>query len=88
MTKADLASKLSRTLGISSSEAETIVSTIYLSILGSVQAGQTVDIRGFGRFTMRLNRGSPPARVPHFRPSRRLKQFVRSHSGSWAEAAR
>jgi integration host factor subunit beta len=87
MTRTDLISELSRVLGISAQESEDMVGTVYLSIIGSLQAGETVDIRGFGRFMTRpRRRGSPPARVPYFRPSKQLKQFIRTH-GSPAPAA-
>ena len=87
MTRTDLICELSRVLGISATESENIVDTVYLSIVGSLQAGETIDIRGFGRFTTRpRRRGSPPARVPFFRPSKQLKQFIRTYS-SQAPAA-
>ncbi len=95
LTKADLIEEVLRITELPRKESETIVETIFDSIIGSIQKGDKIEIRGFGSFRTRQRRGRvgrnpktgekvevPPKKIPFFKPSKELKDFVNS-----AEAA-
>jgi integration host factor subunit beta len=97
LTKADLIEEVLRITELPRKESETIVETIFDSIIGSLQKGQKIEIRGFGSFRTRERRGRigrnpktgakvevPAKRIPFFKPSKELKDFV---NGSAAQAA-
>jgi integration host factor subunit beta len=80
-------------------ESEIIVETIFEGIIGALQNGDKIEIRGFGSFRTRQRRGRigrnpktgakvevPPKRIPFFKPSKELKDFVNT-SGSPAARA-
>ena len=89
MTKADLVEEVIRVTELPRKESETIVETIFESIVRSLRAGDKIEIRGFGSFRTRQRRGRigrnpktgdkvevPPKRIPFFKPSKELKEFV------------
>jgi len=89
LTKADLPRK----------ESETIVETIFDSIIESLQKGQKIEIRGFGSFRTRERRGRigrnpktgakvdvPAKKIPFFKPSKELKDFVNTSEAQAAPA--
>ena len=93
MTKADLVEEVSRAVQASRLEAETIVETIFGSIVGALQKNDKVEIRGFGSFRSRSRRGRtgrnpktgarvavPPKRIPFFKPSKDLKELINARS--------
>ena len=95
LTKADLIQEVERITELKRSDSETIVETIFDSIIESLQKGDKIEIRGFGSFRTRQRRGRvgrnpktgakvevPPKKIPFFKPSKELKDFVNS-----AEAA-
>src|SRR5258705_10759651 len=97
LTKADLIEEVLRITELPRKESETIVETIFDSIIGSLQKGQKIEIRGFGSFRTRERRGRigrnpktgakvevPAKKIPFFKPSKELKDFV---NGSEAQAA-
>ena len=97
LTKADLIEEVLRITELPRKESETIVETIFDSIIGSLQKGQKIEIRGFGSFRTRERRGRigrnpktgakvevPATKIPFFKPSNELKDFV---NGSEAHAA-
>jgi integration host factor subunit beta len=53
MTKSDLITELAATLNISQVKASGIVGTILDSMTDALVAGDSVEIRGFGSFTVR-----------------------------------
>jgi integration host factor subunit beta len=64
MTKSELIEKLSYTNGVlNKKESEIIVNTIFNSISSALIAGDRVEIRGFGSFTIR-QRDAREARNP------------------------
>ena len=96
MTKADLVEEVIRATELPRKESETIVETIFESIIAALQSGEKIEIRGFGSFRTRQRRGRigrnpktgakvdvPPKRIPFFKPSKELKDFV---NGSGAAA--
>jgi integration host factor subunit beta len=91
LTKADLIEEVLRLTELPRKESETIVETIFDSIIGALQKGEKIEIRGFGSFRTRQRRGRvgrnpktgarvevPAKKIPFFKPSKELKDFVNS----------
>ena len=89
LTKADLIEEVLRISELPRKESETIVETIFESIIDALQKGDKIEIRGFGSFRTRERRGRigrnpktgakvdvPPKKIPFFKPSKELKDFV------------
>src|SRR5208283_3884751 len=57
LTKADLIEEVLRITELPRKESETIVETIFESIIESLQGGDKIEIRGFGSFRTRQRRG-------------------------------
>jgi integration host factor subunit beta len=89
VTKADLVEEVVRVTELPRKESETVVETIFESIIGALQGGDRIEIRGFGSFRTRQRRGRtgrnpktgakvevPPKRIPFFKPSKELKDHV------------
>ncbi len=100
MTKADLVEEVVRVTELPRKESETIVETIFESIIQALQSGDKIEIRGFGSFRTRQRRGRtgrnpktgakvevPPKRIPFFKPSKELKDFVNGAPPAEAPAA-
>jgi integration host factor subunit beta len=90
MTKSELCEHLSEITGtLNKKEAELIVNTIFDSIRDALAAGERVEIRGFGSFSIR-ERDARMARnpktgesvsidgkkVPFFKTGKELKELV------------
>jgi len=99
MTKADLVEEVARVTDLPRKESEIVVETIFESIIKALQGGEKIEIRGFGSFRTRPRKGRigrnpktgarvevPPKRIPYFKPSKELKDFVNT-SGAQAAAA-
>ena len=89
VTKADLVEEVIRITELPRKESEIVVETIFESIIQALQTGEKIEIRGFGSFRTRQRRGRtgrnpktgakvevPPKRIPFFKPSKELKDFV------------
>ncbi len=89
MTKADLIDEVSRSVEMSRKDSEVIVETIFGSIVKSLQAGDKIEVRGFGSFRTRqrnprIGRNPktgtrvdvPAKKIPYFKPSKELKDLV------------
>ena len=100
MTKAELIEDVSRAVEMSRKDSELIVETIFESIIQALQTGDKIEIRGFGSFRTRQRRGRigrnpktgakvdvPPKRIPFFKPSKELKDFVNHDALPSASAA-
>ena len=100
LTKADLIEEVLRVTELPRKESETIVETIFDSIIGSLQKGQKIEIRGFGSFRTRERRGRigrnpktgakvevPAKKIPFFKPSKELKDFVNNSEAQAAPAS-
>ena len=100
MTKADLIDEVSRLAELTRKDSEVIVETIFDSIVRSLRSGDKIEIRGFGSFRTRQRRGRtgrnpktgakvevPPKRIPFFKPSKELKDFVNGPPPAQAAAA-
>jgi len=100
MTKADLVEEVVRMTELPRKESEVIVETIFESIIQALQGGDKIEIRGFGSFRTRQRRGRtgrnpktgakvdvPPKRIPFFKPSKELKDFVNSAAATAGPAS-
>ena len=89
MTKADLVEEVTRVTELPRKESEAVVETIFESIISALQTDDKIEIRGFGSFRTRQRRGRtgrnpktgakvevPPKKIPYFKPSKELKDFV------------
>ena len=101
MTKADLVEEVVRVTELPRKESEIIVETIFESIIAALQGGDKIEIRGFGSFRTRQRRGRtgrnpktgakvevPPKRIPFFKPSKELKDFVNAAPAAASPAVR
>ena len=92
MTKAELIEEVARVVEMTRKDSETIVETIFDSIVNSLHKGEKIEIRGFGSFRTRQRQprvgrnpktGSrvevPSKRIPYFKPSKELRDLV-NHS--------
>jgi integration host factor subunit beta len=93
MTKADLVEEVIRVTELPRKESETIVETIFENIIQALKTNDKIEIRGFGSFRTRQRRGRigrnpktgekvdvPPKRIPYFKPSKELKEFVNAEA--------
>jgi integration host factor subunit beta len=100
LTKADLIEEVLRITELPRKESETVVETIFESIIQSLQKGDKIEIRGFGSFRTRQRRGRigrnpktgakvdvPPKKIPFFKPSKELKDFVNVAGSDHAASA-
>jgi integration host factor subunit beta len=91
MTKADLVEEVTRVADLPRKESEAVVETIFESIISALQADDKIEFRGFGSFRTRQRRGRtgrnpktgakvevPPKKIPYFKPSKELKDFINS----------
>src|ERR1700730_10231917 len=95
LQKKDLVEEVSRVVEGSRNDGEAIVDQIFASMVRALQAGDKVEIRGFGTFHTRQRKARaarnprtgapvavPPKRVPFFKPSKELKQLVNAGAES------
>src|SRR3954470_20755110 len=100
LTKADLIEDVLRVTELPRKESETIVETIFESIIEALQKGEKIEIRGFGSFRTRQRRGRvgrnpktgakvevPAKKIPFFKPSKELKDFVNTANGESASVS-
>jgi integration host factor subunit beta len=91
MTKAELVDAVARKSELSKKDAEVIVQAVLDSIIGSLQGGEKVELRGFGSFRLRERASRqgrnpktgekvdvPAKRVPYFKPGKELKELINS----------
>ena len=89
MTKADLVEKVTALGDLTRRDGEVIVETIFGSVIGALQTGDKIEIRGFGSFRIRqrnprIGRNPktgervevPAKKVPYFKPSKELRDLV------------
>lgn len=93
MTKADLVEDVIKVTRLPRKESEQIVEIVFDSIISALQTGDKIEIRGFGSFRTRERRGRmgrnpktgekvevPAKRIPFFKPSKELKDYVNSEA--------
>ena len=89
MTKADLVEEVSAVSRLSKKSSELVVNTFFDSIVGSLQRGEKIELRGFGSFKLRHRRARvgrnpktgarvdvPAKVVPYFKPGKDLRELV------------
>ena len=89
MTKADLVEKVSREAEMTKKDAEQLVEIIFESIVGSLNKGEKIELRGFGSFRVRERNARkgrnpktgeavdiPAKRVAYFKPGKELKELI------------
>ncbi len=94
MTKADLVHQIAMKLQLTKQQADTVVTLFWQSITDALQAGDHVELRGFGSFRVRarhprLGRNPktgatvaiPAKAVPWFKPGKALRLLVNDRPG-------
>ncbi len=89
MTKADLIDLVSKRVQVPKKSAEIIVSTVFKSLTDALDAGEKVELRGFGSFRIKIREARtahnpktgekvmvPRKAVPYFRAGKLLKEAV------------
>ncbi len=89
MTKADLVEQVAGEAEMTKKDAEQLVEIIFESIIGALNKGEKIELRGFGSFRVR-ERGArkgrnpktgapvsiPAKRVAYFKPGKDLKEVI------------
>ena len=96
VTKSELIERVAQESGLSKGRAEMVVNTIFDAMSGALVAGDGVEIRGFGSFSVRQYKSyegrNPrtgdvvhvsPKRLPFFKVGKELRERV---NGSWEPA--
>lgn len=94
MTKADLINLISEQAKITRVKAETVVNTIFDSMVEALQKGDRIEIRGFGSFVNRqydAYKGRNPRtgevievsqkKLPFFKVGKELKEEINVNAG-------
>ena len=89
MTKSELIEALSIKAKITKTHAEQLVDNIFDSMTGALKRGESIEIRGFGSFTVKSYKGyngrNPrtgetvevaPKKLPFFKVGKALKEMV------------
>lgn len=89
MTKADLVDKVTALGDLTRRDGEIIVDLLFDSVIGALQSGDKVEIRGFGSFRTRQRKARvgrnpktgakvdvPAKKVPFFKPSKELRDLI------------
>lgn len=102
MTKAELVEEVSRVADLTKKHSETVVDTVFQSIVDALQRGDKIELRGFGSFRLRQRQSRkgrnpktgdkvdvPPKQIPYFKPGKELKDLINqsaADAGADAEA--
>lgn len=89
MTKADLVEKVAVEADLTKKDAEQLVEIVLDSIIDSLNAGEKIELRGFGSFRVRERNSRkgrnpktgdavdiPAKRVAYFKPGKELKELI------------
>jgi DNA-binding protein HU-beta len=92
MKKSDLVDAIAGKANLPKATAQTIVEDVFDLIADSLAKGEDIDLRGFGRFSVRESAARagrnpqtgetiqiPARRVPGFKPGKELKERVNNH---------
>ena len=98
MTKIDLTDRVSALGGLTRRDSEVVVETMFDAIVSALQAGDKVEVRGFGSFRTRQRNGRtgrnpktgvsvevPAKKVPFFKPSKELRELIGASTAPLAE---
>lgn len=89
MTKADIIELVAKRSDLPKKQAEMVVNTVLMSVVEALDAGEKVELRGFGSFRMKM-RDARTARnpktgekvqvdqkkVPFFRAGKELRELI------------
>jgi len=95
MTKADLVEDVAVAAELTKKDAERLVEIVFESVIETLNAGEKIELRGFGSFRVR-SRGSrrgrnpktgdpvdiPAKSVPYFKPGKELKELINEMDSS------
>ncbi|HRH44794.1 MAG TPA: HU family DNA-binding protein [Pyrinomonadaceae bacterium] len=89
MTKADLVEQVASEAEMTKKDAEQLVEIVFDSIVGALNKGEKIELRGFGSFRVRqrdARKGRnpktgtavsiPAKRVAYFKPGKELKEVI------------
>ncbi len=89
MTKADLVEQVAKETDMTKKDAEQLVEVVFESIIGALNNGDKIELRGFGSFRVRERNARtgrnpktgatvsiPAKRVAYFKPGKELKDIV------------
>ena len=89
MTKADLVEEVTQIGDLTRRDGEVVVDTVFDAVIQALQAGDKIEIRGFGSFRTRQRKPRvgrnpktgdrvevPAKKIPFFKPSKELKDMV------------
>jgi integration host factor subunit beta len=89
MTKADLVEQVAKEAEMTKKDAEQLVEVVFDSIVGALNKGDKIELRGFGSFRVRERNARkgrnpktgetvsiPAKRVAYFKPGKELKEIV------------
>ncbi len=89
MTKADLVEQVAKEADMTKKDAEQLVEVVFDSIVGALNKGEKIELRGFGSFRVRERDARtgrnpktgatvsiPAKRVAYFKPGKELKEIV------------
>jgi integration host factor subunit beta len=89
VTKSELIERVAQEAGMTKGRAEMVVNTIFDSMTSALIAGEGIEIRGFGSFTVRHYKSYkgrnprtgnevpvPEKRLPFFKVGKELKELV------------
>jgi integration host factor subunit beta len=89
MTKAELVDEIAQEADLTRKHSEVIVDAVFSSVIEALQAGDKIELRGFGSFRVR-HRASrtgrnpktgegvlvPAKKVPYFKPGKELRELI------------
>ena len=100
MTKADLIDEVSRAVEMTRKDSESIVETVFDSVVRALRRDEKIEIRGFGSFRTRQRKPRtgrnpktgekvevPAKKIPFFKPSKELKDLINANAGAAAQTA-
>jgi integration host factor subunit beta len=100
MTKSDLVFEVMQLGDLTRNDAETIVETVFDSVIHALRSGDKIEIRGFGSFRTRQRNARigrnpktgarvdvPAKRIPFFKPSKDLRDLVNSKDAATSSSA-
>lgn len=89
MTKAELVEEVAKAADLTKKDSEQLVEVVFESIIKALNAGEKIELRGFGSFRVRerdSRRGRnpktgapvdiPAKRVAYFKPGKELKEVI------------
>ncbi len=95
VTKSDLVDRVAEAFQLTKKETEVVVTTIFDAMAAALAKGEKIELRGFGSFRIRQRRPraarnpksgapvlTPAKRVPHFRPSKLVQEWLAAEDGS------